>query len=315
MIESKTKESNQKQQVTVVIVSYKSRGTISASLNALQEPYEAGFLRIVVVDNDSADGTADFIAQHYPSVSLVRSQVNLGYGRGCNLGFKMVQTPYVLILNPDAVIDFKAIRKLVEFMSADEKVGVAAPAIIEGEENIQSAGLMTTPLSLLKSTCGFDSAMPQSRLVTPGGSPFKTNWVCGATMLIRSEYFRKLNGFDPRFFLYFEETDLCRRANKHGMEIWAVGEAVARHIGGASAKETGKSLVSSCIAEHYYPSRFYYLVKHFGWFLAVGTEAMVYALQKIRYWANRLSGRTSIIHDPQINNPIFRLPVQPSKDL
>lgn len=304
-----------KPQVTAVIVSYQSRDSISKALNPLSEAFHSGFTKVIVVDNNSTDGTADLIAESYPWVTLIRSEKNLGYGRGCNLGFKYVQTPYVLILNPDAEMDIKAIRTLVDFIDTNCQVGIAAPSIIEGESSVQAAGLMTTPFSLIKGACGLNQAMNQSRPVAPGGSPFRTTWVCGAIMLIRSELFKQLDGFDPRFFLYFEETDFCRRTTQAGFEIWAVGEAITRHIGGASAKNTGKSMTSSCIAEHYYPSRFYYLVKHFGWFRAIATETLVFALHHLRCWKHRISGRLESGQYLQGTYPLFRFPKLPDRDV
>lgn len=306
--------SHQKAIVTAVIVTYESRGTICRALDALSEAYIAGLANTIVVDNASHDGTADIIALSYSWVTLIRSEKNIGYGRGCNLAFKKVQTPYVLLLNPDAEMDVNAIDLLVDFMNSHRKAGISAPSIIEGENRIQAAGLMTTPLSILKGAFGAHSTMPQARPVTPGNLPFQTTWVCGAVMLIRSELYKRLGGFDPRFFLYFEETDLCLRTIQQGMEIWAVGEAVARHVGGASARTTGKSLASSCIAEHYYPSRFYYLVKHYGWIKAIGTETMVFILQQIRNWKHRFLGRPQTAKSLIGTYAPFRFPEEPSED-
>ena len=300
--------------VTVIIVTYESRNIIGNTLGALEEPHKNGYIDCVVVDNNSMDGTPDLVEKNYSWVSLIRSKRNLGYGRGCNIGFKEVHTPYVLILNPDAVIDQKALQILVEFISCNRKTGIVAPAIIEDGKFLQEAGLMTTPLSLIKSTLGINNPMSLSRTITPGGEPFQTPWVCGAVMLIRTSLFKRLRGFDPRFFLYFEETDFCRRALQVGAEIWAVGEAITWHVGGASAKKSKKILVSSCIAEHYYPSRYYYLIKHFGWFSATATETIVFIFQTLKHIKNRLLNRyASEEHHNQVKYPLYRLPAQPQK--
>ncbi len=299
---------DRKQQVTVVIVTYQSRNTIEATLEGLRQARDTGLAEIVVVDNASNDNTADFVADNYPWVKLIRSPDNLGYGRGCNLGCRNITTPYVLILNPDAVVDAHTLQILVDFMETHQRAGIAAPAIIEGDKSHQAAGLMTTPISLLKAEFGVRQAMPQSRRIIPGEPPFQTSWVCGAVMLIRTNIFHRLGGFDPRFFLYFEETDLCRRFSKHSAEIWAVGKAVARHIGGASAKATGQSLKSSCIAEHYYRSRFYYLVKHFGWIRAIGTEVIVSTSQTIKSLRKNDKGR--YVKDDGCR-PFLRFPAPP----
>ena len=105
-------------------------------------------------------------------------------------------------------------------------------------------------------------------------------------MLVRSELFQQIGGFDPRFFLYFEETDLCLRVLRAGMEIWAVGESTASHLGGVSAKQAGTSLTQAgtggCIVEYFYPSRFYYLIKNFGWFAAVSSELIARGIERLR---------------------------------
>ena len=298
---------------TAVIVTYNSRRHINDALNSLRVAHEIGGLECVIVDNASEDGTADFIAANHAWVTMVRSTRNLGFGRGCNLGFQQVDTPYVLILNPDAVVDQQALVVLVNFITAHEQAGIVAPAIVEGENSLQVAGLVTTPASLLRSALGLENSMPHQRRIVPGSPSFQTPWVCGAVMLIRSELFRRLGGFDTRFFLYFEETDLCRRATREGAEIWAVGQAVARHMGGACAKSTGQTLESSCIAEHFYRSRFYYLVKHFGWLQAVGVESMVYMMQQLRRCRNYLIGRQSSPHN-EGNRPFLRFPAPPPGD-
>ena len=297
-----------KAEVTAIIVTYRSRATVGDTLDALYEAHCAGFAEVVVVDNASRDGTVGFIARNYPWVSVVSNDENVGFGRGVNSGFENIASPYTLILNPDAVIDFLALQTLVEFMAMRKEVGIAAPAIIEGATSIQSAGLMTTPSSLLRGALGCSSPMRYRRPIVPGASPFRTSWVCGAVMLVRSDLFKQLGGFDPRYFLYFEETDLCRRAARWGAEIWAVGKAVSRHVGGASAKSTGQYLESSCIADHYYASRFYYLVEHFGWPLALASELFVRVLYICRYLKDNLTGRRQLCLNDIARALRFRLP-------
>jgi len=302
-----------KPHTTAVIVTYNSRPTVGETLNALHEAAKAGDIACVVVDNASIDGTSDFINAHFPWVHLIRSPENLGYGRGCNLGLLGARTPYALILNPDAVIFHDALQILVDFMTANRQAGIVAPAIIEDAKHFQAAGLMTTPASLLKSAFGFSQAMPHCKPILPGDPAFRTPWVCGAIMFVRTDLFQQLGGFDPRFFLYYEETDFCRRAIEARAEIWAVGKAVASHVGGASAKATGQTLHSACIANHYYHSRFYYLFKHFGALQAIGTECLLLVLSYIRCIKQLLAGNK----DYFLNNarrPFLSLPARPGRD-
>lgn len=304
----------EKKKITAVIVTYRSRDTIGATLDALYPAYERGICACVVVDNASTDGTADFVAREYPWASLVRSSENLGFGRGCNRGFEEVESPYLLLLNPDAQIDVNALSTLLEFIESHPKAGIVAPATIAGNGDSQDAGMVLTPGGLVRSALGRGGVFPDRRTITRGAPPFRTTWVCGAIMLIRSDMFRKLRGFDPRFFLYFEETDLCLRALAEGMEIWVLGEATATHLVGASAQKTGEKLswgTTGNIVEHYYPSRFYYLKKHFGWLSAIFAEFVAAAVDWMRWcrmWAKKSADRRA--QRRLIERPFFRFPAR-----
>ena len=229
--------------VTAVMVTYQSGPAAARALDALRPAFDRGELRAVVVDNHSGDGTADLIAAAHPWVELVRSPQNLGYGRGCNLGFERVSTPYALIMNPDVLITPADVARLAELLDGRPRAAVAAPATRFAEREYQHAGGLPTPLSVAS------GKPPRRRPILPGAEPFLTDWVCGAIMMIRSEAFQALRGFDPRFFLYWEEVDLCRRAEHAGFENWVLGEAVARHVVGASSG--GGPRVGAAVARHY----------------------------------------------------------------
>jgi GT2 family glycosyltransferase len=279
--------------VTAVIVTYRSVGVVDAALRALRSGAEEGFLRCVVVDNQSPDGTADAVARDHPWAQLIRSPENLGYGRGCNLGFSQVTTPYVLFMNPDVVFEAAEIRRLVRFMEERPSAGMAAPSTCLSSGDFQHAGGLATPGSICAASLGLVRSA-SFRQVTPGSEPFTTDWLCGAIMLLPSALVRELGGFDPRFFLYFEETDLCVRVRRAGRDLWAVGGVSAKHVGGASAKAANPALRSGdCLAEFYFPSRYYYLTKHHGRLAAFATEGFQLAVLGVRDFLRMLLFRPS----------------------
>jgi len=299
--------------VSVVIVSYRSRSTIAATLAPLEQAVRHQQIECIIVDNASGDGTADFIATHYPWVRLVRSPTNLGFGRGCNAGFAEARADHVLFLNPDAVIEPAAIAALAAVLTANPQAAAVGPATLvgtaalggssfeatdanraDGEGAMQMAGMLTTPMSLIASALNRRDAFTERRAIIPSEVPFRTNWICGAVMLFRASAFRALGGFDPRFFLYFEETDLCLRAARAGFELWATGSATARHVCGASARASGQAMASGCIAEHYNRSRTYYLRKNFGRTTAIATESVLAGLLALRHIGKRLFGRSAL---------------------
>ena len=276
--------------VTAVIVSYRSRRTIGAALESIRASAESGLLRPVLVDNDSKDGTADYVRTDFPWVKCIDAGGNLGFGRGCNLGFEHVETPYVLFLNPDATLPEEALQKLLAFMEARPRVGMCAPSIQEADGSMQVAGVLPTPGGLIREALGL-RAYPTMREIHAGAEPFQTNWLCGAILLARSDVFRAVGGFDPRFFLYFEETDLCRNIMNEGFELWAVGAARAEHECGASTRQLGASMAEQCISEHFYQSRFYYLSKHHGRLSATLAELGAIPLLGLRTLLKRALGR------------------------
>jgi GT2 family glycosyltransferase len=261
--------------VTAVIVTFESIRTIDATLEAAREAADAGELKVVVVDNASQDGTPEHVRRNYPWVKLVEHGGNFGFARGCNRGFAEVDSPYTLFLNPDAAISRAALSVLEEFLEAHPQCGICAPAI-RSKGGVQWAGMLSTPRGMIGEAL-FGKPSPLQRPITPADRPFETNWVCGAVFMIRSALYRDIGMMDPRFFLYFEETDLCLRVQRQGWQIWAVGKAEAEHVVGASAAQVGGVLHNGCLAKFYYPSRFYYLSKHFGLLLAVLSESIVFA--------------------------------------
>lgn len=298
--------------VTAVIVTYNSRSVVASALDAGAEAHRSGLLDVTVVDNASADATPAFVRDRYPWVRVVEAGGNLGFGRGCNLGFAAVTTPYVLFLNPDAALPKDALQTLIAFMEAHPRAAIAGPATWNnGGTVLQAAGGLPSPLQIICEAAGVPGpSSEQRRTIKPGAAPFTTDWIAGGIMLCRTQHLRALGGFDPRFFLYFEETDLCRRAAAAGYELWAVPHAVASHLGSTAAKASGQRLAEGAnIATHYFRSRFYYLVKHFGWLAAVLTEGLELVFLAARSLLKRLllrPGGSGL--GERLAGPIMRLP-------
>lgn len=295
--------------VTAISVAYKARAIIGDALRSLQPAHEAGLLDCIIVDNDSGDGTPAFVRETFPWAKVIESGGNLGFGRGCNLGLEAAQTEFVLFLNPDAELDLDGLRTLVAFMDAHPEAGLIGPAIRDPDGGLQVTDRLPSPWRVLRGAAGRGGAFP----IEPGRAAFRTEWLCGAALLGRTALLRELGGFDPRFFLYFEETDLCRRILARGSEIWAVPEAVARHRDGEIARSTRRDMFNGCIAQHYFESRFYYLVKHYGWPVAALTEAADAATMSARAVVRMLRGRGAGEFLVRMRSPFFRQPSRVEK--
>lgn len=300
--------------VTAVIVTYQSAGTIGRAMAAARRCYDAQLLDVVIVDNNSTDATREIIGREAGWARLVLTGKNNGFGRGCNIGFAQVTSPYTIFINPDAVVEPEAIRTMLRFMEQYPKVGIVGPATVCGENGVavlQHTGQRPTPWAILRDAIPFARFQPNCWTIVPGSAPSRTGWVCGAVFMIRTELMKQLNGFDPRFFLYWEETDVCRRAEDAGFEIWALGTALAHHVAGASIS-SDDTLTGHSIAKHYFQSRYYYMVKHHGRLAATLAEVGECMLLVMRALVDVARGRGLLYRlRPRLQAPLLS---QPERD-
>jgi GT2 family glycosyltransferase len=299
--------------LTGVIVTYKSSKTISAALASAKKCVDAGVMDLIIVDNASPDDTRDILAREAGFAKVILGDANIGFGRGCNVGLMAATTPYVVFFNPDAQMEPEAVRAIVSFMDSHDRCGICGPAIQSGEGadlHIQAVGALPRVTDIVGDALGLHTTYKRRQPVTPGAAPFRTDWVSGSMLVGRTQLLQKLGGFDPRYFLYWEEADLCRRVLSEGYEIWAVPQAVVSHIGGVSAAEESNDRIKGCIAKFYYESRYYYMRKHFGALPAALAElAEVIALPAYET-LRKLTGRK---HQPPLRrwgHPILKLPQQ-----
>lgn len=298
--------------VTAVIVTYRSRETVGAALDALHEAHLAGLAEAVVVDNASDDDTADFVEERYPWVTLIRSADNLGFGRGCNVGLRNARTPFVLLLNPDAVLPVNGLQRMITFMQQHPRAGICGPAVREHAGDVQPAGCLPTPGRTALKPLFPGWASKGLWHVQPGEAPRSTDRICGSIMLIRRQMLDSVGEFDPRFFLYFEETDLCFRTIRTGWQIWTVGDAIGEHINAASGKAMKVPMMWGTISEHYFKSRFYYFKKHYGWLSAAAAETGELCCMFVRYVLNRFRGKAYPNLGQRLRSPFYRMPTDPT---
>lgn len=297
--------------VTTVIVTYNSRDTIGPTLDAARPIRDAGLAECIVVDNISRDGTREFVRAEYPWVTLVESPGNIGYGRGCNLGLERAATRYVLFQNPDAVVDLSAMERMVRLLDENPKAALVGPAIIGDNGILQHCGRLPTPWNVIADAAGIPTRDKPSHHIEPGEAPFRTDWLGGAVLMGRTELLKPIGGFDPRIFLYFDETDLCKRVGDLGHELWACGEAVTRHVVHASARGTGRALYNGAIAEHFFRSRYYYLTRHHGRIAATTAELIELAFFGLRVVKKKLFRQPTENFGLRFRCPILRMPVFP----
>ncbi|MEV4197503.1 glycosyltransferase family 2 protein [Micromonospora globbae] len=242
---------------TAIVVSYNSARDLPMSLGSLRELPIAD---VVVVDNSSSDDSVEVAERYTPHV--IRSS-NVGFGKAINTAAEAFpHAEAYLLLNPDAALTPEAYAELARVLSADPGIGVVAPQMryADGEPGI-SAGPDVSMLKEWLAALRVDHLVPgrvkralaRSRLLRgriamldyldQGGSAADTDvaWVSGFCMLVRGDAFRAVNGFDPSFFLYFEDVDLCKRLRAAGWRVVSVGNAWAMHRESTSTSAVGKN--------------------------------------------------------------------------
>jgi len=262
--------------LSIVIVSFNTRHLLDECLASVARNRGDLRLQVIVVDNASRDGSADYLAEHHPDVELVRSDINLGFGPANNVGFARVRGKYTVLLNTDAFLDDGVLAHSWQLMEADTSIGLLG-ALLIGRDGVRqpSARLFPSLLNDFLTLSGLAWRFPQSRFFGRFDRTWAdpqvaadVDWVPGAFSVIRSDLLQRLNGFDTRFFLYYEEVDLCRRIRASGARIRYEPALRVVHIGGESSKSIKRlSLSSSGSQLTLWRMRagLLYYRKHHGW--------------------------------------------------
>ncbi len=224
--------------VDIVVVSYNSRNHLRRCVAPL---FEVGDVNVVVVDNASADGSLEAIAD-LPVTTIARSY-NGGFAVGCNEGWRAGSAPYVLFLNPDATIDEGSLRRLVDTLARDDQTGAVGPRVEHPDGSLAySLRLYPRIRSTFARGLFLHRLFPRARwadeLIRDAAAyehPASWEWISGACILVRRAALEQLGGWDESFFLYCEDNDLCRRLHDAGYDVRYEPSARVVHEGGASA--------------------------------------------------------------------------------
>lgn len=267
-------------EVVIVTVTYNAAEFIERFLESVAAvlAVEPAF-RLVLVDNASADASVQIAKQFIADKGLeyratvIAQDGNVGFGRGCNAGAKQaveLGASYIWFLNPDTTVDVSAANELLacyENAPAADFVGSA----LKNEHGVKRSGAFrfpnatTTFLSNAK-LGAFDRLLPNRTSTYPlPDKPIRVDWLTGASFMVKASVFEKLEGFDPKFFLYFEEVDLFLRAQRAGYQAWFCPSSVVYHQSGASTGINQKSAAEvKPRPSYWFESRRYFYLKNYG---------------------------------------------------
>lgn len=240
--------------VSVIIVNYNGEEYLEDCLTSIRRQTYSD-LEIILVDNNSRDGSASLVEQKFPEVTLIKSKENLGYAGGSNLGYQQSAGDFIIILNNDAVLEKDAIEGLVKSFDEIENLGVVQPKVLlRGRKNeLDSCGSFFTNTGFLYHYGNYKDANLEKY-----NRPFPVYSVKGVCMLAKREVIEKVGLFDGDFFCFFEESDFCHRVWLAGFECWYYPKVLIHHsLGGTALKQP-----SSFVQYHSFKNRLCSYIKN-----------------------------------------------------
>jgi GT2 family glycosyltransferase len=257
-------------QLSVVVVNYNTAHLLGRMFDALHAAAEGLSMQVIVVDNASRDGSAALVRERWPEVELVANADNVGFGRANNQAVPLVRGEYVLLLNTDAFVAPDTLHTTLAFLRAHPRCGVLGVRLVGGDGAQQpSCRRFPTPLNVFLLRTGLARFVPWVRGVDdPHWDPAASqdcDWVPGCYYLMPRSVLNEVGLFDPRYFLYCEEVDHCKRVKQAGWTVRYCAGTTVVHLGGESAQtvadvtESGRQIPALQIE-----SELLYFRKHHG---------------------------------------------------
>ena len=245
-MQDSTRRAPEQAALTVLLVSYNTKSLLAPCIDALQTALSEidASCAVIVVDNASADGSAEYLRKQFPQVRLIESGRNVGFGRANNLALDSVDTPYLLLLNTDAFVSKDAISQSMAYMASHPECGIVGGRLTGRDGVLQpSCRFFPTPVNSFIARAGLENWFPKVRMTDDMRwdhlAVRDCDWVPGCFYLIRRAVIDQVGLFDPRYFLYFEEVDHCFAAKRAGWSVVFLPGVNVVHLGGESAKSDG----------------------------------------------------------------------------
>lgn len=232
-------------ELAAVIVNYNAGPELRAALQSIADEMRGRAWEAVVVDNASSDGSAAIAAEFAPHARLVTNADNVGFGRGINQGVRESRAPLILIMNPDCRLSAGALESMRAELETHAQCAIVGPRVLDPDGAVQGSARGDPDMltGLFGRTGPLRALMPASSVArrnvvaeANGNQSVTVDWVSGACMLVRRTAFDAVNGFDARYFMYWEDADLCRRLRARGHEVRYAPGASAVHKVGHSSK-------------------------------------------------------------------------------
>jgi len=254
--------------LSIIIVNYNTKDFLKQCLTLLYAQKHPFSFETIIVDNNSHDGSVAMVQENFKQVRCIENKENLGFARANNMSIRIARGRYILLLNSDTEVIGDALLRLVRFLDLRPEVAVVTARLVYPDFTDQGVA-RTFPMpinSLLGRRSLLTRLFPNNRFskkylvsrMHTSAEPFEVDWVSGACLMVRREVLEDTGLLDERFFMYWEDADLCFRIKQKGWKIYCVPEAVVIHHEG---KSTQKRTHSRLIIE-FNKSAYRYYRKH-----------------------------------------------------
>jgi len=229
--------------LSIIIVSWNVKKVLIDCLRSIEENPASEPFEVVLVDNASSDGTVKSIRDKFPDVVVIANSQNRGFAAANNQGIEKARGEYIFLLNPDTIVQLNSLNILIEFMDKNEDVGICGPQLLNQDGTVQPSvrGFPTFRGALYRHTAFRHLRIFKNEYKKwlMKGFDHKTqtdvDQVMGAALMVRRSVIDRIGVMDERFFMYYEEVDLCYRIKQAGWRIVFTPEAKITHLGGKSS--------------------------------------------------------------------------------
>jgi GT2 family glycosyltransferase len=254
--------------LSIVIVNHNVRYFVEQCLHSVERASEGIDCEVVIVDNDSRDGSREYLKERFPNMGFIWNEANLGFAKANNQGIGATTGKYILFLNPDTLLSEGCLKACIRHLDANPGTGAVGVRMIDGSGRFlkESKRGFPTPSAALFKLFGLSSLFPKSRLFAKYHlghlDPLKdhpTEVLSGAFLMVRRDILKRIGGFDEAFFMYGEDIDLSYRVRKEGFSNMYLADHPILHFKGESTEKDNMQYVRM-----FYSAMSIFARKHYG---------------------------------------------------
>lgn len=293
--------------ISVIIVNYNVKELLEQCINSIFPASQDLNVEIIVVDNNSFDGSIEYLRSKFPDhprLKFIESPVNLGFAKANNLGALEASGEYLLILNPDTILQEDTLERSLQFYRSTPGIGAMTCKLIlpDGKLDLACRRSFPTPSVAVYRILGLSRIFPKSKTFgkynltyLDENSTYEVDAIVGAFMLIKKDVYEKVKGFDEDYFMYGEDLDLCFRIKKEGYKIFYYPDTSIIHYKGESTKKSSISYVNN-----FYGAMQVFVRKNLNrnfWIMNLLIRMVIFYRAAISYFARFLRNSYPVVLD------------------